>query len=389
MEIDRFLFVYYNIRQWKNEATGNRRRETRRAGTLPSVSPRQEIVMDGQERIRQLIQVLPDWFAANARDLPWRKDREPYHVWLSEIMLQQTRVEAVKGYYARFLAAVPELPALAAADPELLHKLWEGLGYYSRVRNLQKAAQTVTAQFHGVFPHDYASIRALPGIGDYTAGAICSICFDLPTPAVDGNVLRVLTRLTADGRCVDEPAVKRALGERLAACYPETGAGTLTQALMELGATVCLPNGEPKCASCPAAAFCAARETGSWQRYPVRAEKKARRVEQRTVFVFSCDGALALRKRKSSGLLAGLWEFPNLPGRLEPQAALDQAAAWGLHPRGLEKQVERTHVFTHVQWEMRCYYVNCLIQAEGFTWADEAALDGQYALPTAFRIFRY
>ena len=177
LEIDRFLFVYYNIRQWKNEATGNRRRETRRAGTLPSVFPRQEIVMDGQERIRQLIQVLPDWFAANARDLPWRKDREPYHVWLSEIMLQQTRVEAVKGYYARFLAAVPELPALAAADPELLHKLWEGLGYYSRVRNLQKAAQTVMAQFHGVFPHDYASIRALPGIGDYTAGAICSICF--------------------------------------------------------------------------------------------------------------------------------------------------------------------------------------------------------------------
>lgn len=342
--------------------------------------------MDALER---LIQILPDWFAAHRRELPWRRDREPYHVWLSEIMLQQTRVEAVKGYYARFLAAVPDIPALAKADPELLHKLWEGLGYYSRVRNLQKAAQAVMNEHGGVFPRSFAAVRSLPGIGDYTAGAICSICFELPTPAVDGNVLRVLTRLCADGRCVDDPAVKRELGASLAALYPASGVGTLTQALMELGATVCLPNGAPRCDACPAAAFCAAREGETWQRYPVRAEKKARRVEQHTVFVFSCDGALALRKRKSSGLLAGLWEFPNLPGWLTPQEALDQTAAWGLHPRSLEKQVERTHVFTHVLWNMRCYYVNCSVQAEGFIWADEAALDGRYALPTAFKMFRY
>ena len=341
--------------------------------------------MDALER---LIQILPDWFAANKRDLPWRRDREPYRVWLSEIMLQQTRVEAVKGYYARFLAAVPDIPALAEADPELLHKLWEGLGYYSRVRNLQKAAREIMDRHGGIFPRDHAAVRALPGIGDYTAGAICSICFDQPTPAVDGNVLRVLTRLTADSRCVDEPAVKRALGAKLAALYPGTGAGTLTQALMELGATVCLPNGEPKCHRCPAAAFCGAHAAGTWQNYPVRGAKKARRVERLTVFAFHCEGALALRKRKSSGLLAGLWELPNLPGWLEPQEALDQAAAWGLGPRSLEKQLERTHVFTHVQWEMRCYYVNCSVQAADFTWADEAALEGQYALPTAFRMFR-
>lgn len=341
--------------------------------------------MDALER---LIQILPDWFAANQRDLPWRRDREPYRVWLSEIMLQQTRVEAVKGYYARFLAAVPDIPALAEADSELLHKLWEGLGYYSRVRNLQKAAREIMDRHGGLFPRDHAAVRALPGIGDYTAGAICSICFDQPTPAVDGNVLRVLTRLTADSRCVDEPAVKRALSAKLAALYPGTGAGTLTQALMELGATVCLPNGAPKCPRCPAAAFCGAHAAGTWQNYPVRGAKKARRVERLTVFAFQCEGALALRKRKSSGLLAGLWELPNLPGWLEPQAALDQAAAWGLGPRSLEKQLERTHVFTHVQWEMRCYYVNCSLQAEGFTWADEAALAGQYALPTAFRLFR-
>ena len=344
--------------------------------------------MENNERLAELIRLLPDWFRENRRELPWRQDREPYHVWLSEIMLQQTRVESVKGYYARFLAAVPDIPALAGSDPELLHKLWEGLGYYSRVRNLQRAAQVVMAEHSGVFPRDYRSVRALPGIGDYTAGAICSICFDSPTPAVDGNVLRVLTRLTADARCVDELAVKRDLGASLAALYPAQGAGTLTQALMELGATVCLPNGEPKCDRCPAAGFCKAGVAGTWQQYPRRAEKKARRVERLTVFVFSCDGALALRKRKNSGLLAGLWEFPNLPGWLEPQGALDQAAAWGLRPRGLEKQVERTHVFTHVQWEMRCYYVNCIAQVEDFIWADEAALEGQYALPTAFRMFR-
>ena len=344
--------------------------------------------MDKQARMAALIRVLPGWFSANRRELPWRQNREPYRVWLSEIMLQQTRVEAVKGYYVRFLAAIPDIPTLAAADPELLHKLWEGLGYYSRVRNLQKAARQILERHNGEFPRDYASVRALPGIGDYTAGAICSICFNLPTPAVDGNVLRVLTRLTADGRCVDEPAVRRELGAALAALYPGTDAGTTTQALMELGATVCLPNGTPNCACCPAAAFCAARDSGSWQSYPVRAEKRARRVERLTVFVLSCEGMLALRKRNSSGLLAGLWEFPNVPGCLEPQEALDQVASWGLRPRNPERQLERTHIFTHVQWDMRCYYIGCAERGASFTWADEAALDGQLALPTAFRMFR-
>ncbi|MEE3458663.1 MAG: A/G-specific adenine glycosylase, partial [Candidatus Faecousia sp.] len=183
---------------------------------------------------------LPAWYASHARDLPWRQDREPYHVWLSEIMLQQTRVEAVKGYYTRFLAAVPDIPALAAADPELLRKLWEGLGYYSRVRNLQAAARQIMDEHGGVFPNACSAVRALKGVGDYTAGAICSICFDLPTPAVDGNVLRVLSRLTLDHRCIDDPTVKRAVRDELTAVYPQTGAGTLTQALMELGATVCL-----------------------------------------------------------------------------------------------------------------------------------------------------
>ena len=343
--------------------------------------------MQTDELLRTLPELLPPWFAANARALPWRQDREPYHVWLSEIMLQQTRVEAVRGYYARFLAAIPDIPSLAQADPELLHKLWEGLGYYSRVRNLQAAARQILALHGGVFPRTYAGVRALKGIGDYTAGAICSICFDLPEPAVDGNVLRVLARLRGDDRCVDEAPVKKAVRQELAAVYPAEGAGTLTQALMELGATVCLPNGAPRCEICPLRALCRSRE-GAWRRLPVRGEKRPRRRELLTVFVLDCGGALALRRRPEEGLLAGLWEFPHVPGHLEDQAALDQAAQWGVRPLGPVKMVHRTHVFTHIQWDMRCWYLNCGARAPGFVWASQEELDGRYALPTAFRMFR-
>ena len=200
--------------------------------------------------LRQLPDRLLPWFAENRRDLPWRRDREPYHIWVSEIMLQQTRVEAVRGYYARFLEALPTVADLAKAPDDGLGKLWEGLGYYSRMRNLRAAAQVVQEKWNGQIPRDYDAVRSLPGIGDYTAGAICSIAFDMPTPAVDGNVLRVLARVLADSRPVDLPAVRREAREALAAVYPEGRCGDFTQALMELGATVCLPNGAPLCDRC-------------------------------------------------------------------------------------------------------------------------------------------
>ena len=344
--------------------------------------------MDDQQILSALPALLLPWFAANKRELPWRQDREPYHVWLSEIMLQQTRVEAVRGYYTRFLAALPTVEALAAADPDRLHKLWEGLGYYSRVRNLQAAAQKIMVCHGGVFPRDYDSIRALPGVGDYTAGAIGSICFELPTPAVDGNVLRVYTRLLADARPISADATKRAVREALCAVYPAGRCGDFTQALMELGATVCVPNGAPSCAACPLSKLCRARAKDAWQQFPVKAEKKARRIERLTVFVMECDGTFAVRKRKSSGLLAGLWEYPNVSGHLDEQEALAQAETWGVRPRNLIKQLVRTHIFTHVQWEMRCYYLDCGERSPQFVWADRAALETQIALPTAFGMFR-
>lgn len=343
--------------------------------------------MDAQEILAQLPERLLPWFAAHARDLPWRADREPYHVWLSEIMLQQTRVEAVKGYYTRFLAALPNIAALAAAQPDTLAKLWEGLGYYSRVRALHAAAQQIMAAHGGVFPSDYAAIRALPGVGDYTAGAIASICFDRPTPAVDGNVLRVVARLTGDMRCVDDEKTKRAHRAALAAVYPAGQCGLFTQALMELGATVCLPNGAPGCDQCPMRDLCRSAD-GAWKRLPVRREKKPRRREELTVFLLRCGEQTAVRRRPGTGLLAGLWEFPNVPGHLSAQEAIAQAEAWGAQPHALEQVLHRTHVFTHVEWDMRCCLLRCGATPEGFIWADAAELARAYALPTAFRMFR-
>ena len=337
--------------------------------------------------LEQLPGLLLPWFAEHRRDLPWRRDREPYHVWLSEIMLQQTRVEAVRGYYLRFLERLPDIAALASAPEDVLLKLWEGLGYYSRVRNLQKAAQCVMEQHDGEFPQELSAIRALPGIGDYTAGAIASICFEAPTAAVDGNVLRVILRLTV---CADSPAdvrVRRRIGEELSAVYPAGHCGDFTQALMELGATVCLPNGAPQCEVCPLRSLCEAHAQGTELQFPTKPPKKPRRIEQRTVFVLQCGDRLAVCYRPSHGLLAGLWQLPDVPGKLETAEALRQAEQWGVHPTGILKTAERTHIFTHVQWDLRGVWLTCAAEAPQFTWADEDALRHEIGLPTAYRQF--
>ena len=338
------------------------------------------------EQLKKLPGALLPWYEANKRDLPWRKDRDPYHVWLSEIMLQQTRVEAVKGYYARFLEALPTVEALAACDDDMLHKLWEGLGYYSRVRNLKKAANVILEKHGGQFPSRYEEIRALPGIGDYTAGAICSICFDAPTPAVDGNVLRVIARLTENDTPIDLPARKKEVQTQLAAVYPAE-AGAFTQALMELGATLCGPNWKPRCEECPCRSFCGGALHETAEQYPVKLPKKGKKQEERTVFILSCDGKFALEKRPDKGLLAGLWQFPNVSGKLEAGEALTQAEHWGLKPRDIQKQIERKHIFTHICWQMRGIYLEVAEPAGEFVWLTEAQIEKEAALPTAFRQF--
>ena len=342
--------------------------------------------MDNANILAQLPEVLLPWYHQHKRDLPWRQDREPYHIWVSEIMLQQTRVEAVKGYYTRFLSHLPTIEALATCDDELLHKLWEGLGYYSRVRNLKKAAQVVMDTHGGQFPKTHAEILALPGIGDYTAGAICSIAYHLPTPAVDGNVLRVCSRLLDDPSPIDLPAIKKRITQALAAVYP-TDAGDFTQALMELGATVCGPNRKPDCENCPCKSFCLGFLHGTAESLPVKAPKKEKRQEDRTIFLFSCDGKYALEKRPSKGLLAGLWQFPNCPGHFDTTQSLSEAQRMGVSPRELLREVNRKHIFTHIVWNMKGIYLEVAETAGDFHWFTKEEINEQAALPTAFRLF--
>ncbi len=325
------------------------------------------------------------WYEANARDLPWRRDSEPYRVWLSEIMLQQTRVEAVKPYYARFLAALPDIAALAAADEEQLLKLWEGLGYYSRARNLQKAARVVVEEYGGEFPTSPENIAKLPGIGPYTAGAVASICFGVPVPAVDGNVLRVMARLAAFRGDVEAPAVKRDVARQLAALYPPGKSGAFTQALMELGAVVCVPNGAPQCARCPVAGWCAALAGGCAAELPVKKQKAPRRPEQRTVLVLVHGGRFAIQKRPGRGLLANMWEFPNVAGLLDAEQALATAAVWGLEPEGVLAEGGKKHIFTHIEWDMRFYLLACGRAAGQFCQVTREELAAGYSLPAAFR----
>ena len=323
---------------------------------------------------------LLEWYRENARVLPWRSDPTPYHVWLSEIMLQQTRVAAVLDYYRRFLDELPTVAHLAAVEEDRLMKLWQGLGYYNRARNLQKAARQIMEDHGGVFPNTYEKIRALAGVGDYTAGAIASIAFGIPAPAVDGNVLRVVARVTGDGGDILKGETKARMGAALKKVMPVEAPGDFNQALMELGAVVCLPNGAPLCDRCPAREFCDARRTGRTGELPVKTAKKPRRVEERTVFLIFHGEKVALRRRGKKGLLAGLWEYPN---ELSPAPCPVEAAALADGPAG-------RHIFTHIEWHMRSLLVEAAGEAlpEGWVWAGREELARDYALPNAFRAFR-
>ena len=320
--------------------------------------------------MKAAVSPLLEWYRVCKRDLPWRKARTFYSVLVSELMLQQTRVEAVKERYVQFLQRFPAPEALAGASEDEVLKNWEGLGYYSRARNLHKAAKIIAEQG---FPKDFAGVRALPGVGDYTAGAICSIALGLPQPAVDGNVLRILSRLYADGANIDEPATRARWSELLRAAYPpETG--DFCEALMELGAIVCVPNGAPLCGECPWAGFCRAHLAGEEERYPVRSEKKARRIVEATVLVLRCGNKYALEKRPAKGLLAGLWQFPFFEG---------EAPDFG---KVLAEKREK-HIFTHVEWRMQGRLVQARAELPQYVWATADEIRRTYAVPSALKAF--
>ena len=339
-----------------------------------------------------IAQPLLHWFWANHRVLPFRSDPTPYHVWVSEIMLQQTRVAAAVPYYERFVQELPDIPALAACEEERLLKLWEGLGYYSRVRNLQKAARIVCEQYGGQLPGDLAALKKRPGIGDYTAGAIASIGFGIPAPAVDGNVLRVFARLYNDEGDIMQPAVKAATTQKVMAQQPAEAPGDFNQALMELGALVCTP-GQPDCAACPLQALCLGRQSGNPARLPQKAPKKARKKCELTLCLAQdAAGRWLLQKRGEQGVLAGLWQPPVLAEEaLDEKKAL--AAAQKLLPAAVllkEKPLKAKHIFTHLEWHMTAYVmaVPCTPPPEGCVWASPEQLEQEYTLPGAFITLR-
>lgn len=307
--------------------------------------------------LNQIIEPLLEWFASHARVLPWREHVTPYRVWVSEIMLQQTRVEAVKPYFERFMSALPTIRDLAECEEERLLKLWEGLGYYNRVRNLQIAAQTVADKYGGELPADYDKILALKGIGHYTAGAISSIAFGIPMPAVDGNVLRVIMRVSADDSDIMSQAVKTRVEKALEEIIPAGRAADFNQALMELGATVCLPNGTPQCEVCPWNAFCEAKRLDIRNQLPVKKKAKARRLEDRTVLIIRDGDRIVLNKRPKRGLLAGLYEFPNVEGHLSEEEALKVVEHMDLQPLHIQKLEHAKHIFSHIEWHMIGYMI--------------------------------
>ena len=302
---------------------------------------------------------LLSWYDENRRILPWREEPGPYHTWLSEIMLQQTRVEAVKGYYARFLAALPEISDLADAEEEKVLKLWEGLGYYSRARNLQKAAKTIMTEYAGEMPKTFQELKKLPGIGEYTAAAIASIVYKEEIPALDGNLLRIFSRLTSYQKVVLEPEGKKLafsfFQEKMRGIDP----GNFNQALMDLGSGVCLPKGEIGCKSCPLEVFCSSSKTGNPSEYPKLPEKKKRKVEQYSIFLIRHREELLLKKRENKGLLAGLYEFYKLEGHCSEKEALEAVESLGLRPIRIKALGEAKHIFTHKEWEMIGYEVYC------------------------------
>ncbi len=338
---------------------------------------------------------LLEWYDRNKRILPWREKPSPYRVWVSEIMLQQTRVEAVKPYFERFMKALPDIESLARASEEELLKLWEGLGYYNRVRNLQRAARQIAEEYGGVMPSEYEELLKLQGIGSYTAGAIASIACGRRKPAVDGNVLRVISRLRADGRLISEGKVKAAVERDVERILPVERPGDFNQALMELGACVCIPTGAPRCGECPLAAFCRAHGEGRETEFPRKAPPKPRKIEERTVLVIRDGNRTAIRRRPGKGLLAGMYELPSLEGFLGEEEVIRYLAENGIRSLRVTPLPEARHIFTHREWHMRGYLIRVdeldreSVRGDAADWLyiEPRETARRYPIPAAFEAY--
>lgn len=333
--------------------------------------------------MKEIVPLIVDWYRQNKRELPWRKEKNPYHIWLSEIMLQQTRIEAVKKYYERFIQNLPTIDDLANVKEETLLKLWEGLGYYNRARNLKKAAQIIVKEYHGKMPQTYHELMKLPGIGEYTAGAIASIAFLEKVPAVDGNVLRVISRVLGSDKNIMLPKTKKEITAYLQEIMPKEP-DLFNEGLMEIGELICLPNGTPLCNKCPLRNVCTAKKANLTQTLPVRIKKTKKKIEQKTILLITHQDEVAIQKRSETGLLAGMYEFINIDGILNEKQLKELLSKWNLQVIKLQQLGTKKHIFTHVEWDMHGFSIEVTNKNDLFLWCKQEDLEKQYALPTAF-----
>lgn len=338
--------------------------------------------------MKELSDKITKWYLENKRDLPWRKDQNPYHVWISEIMLQQTRIEAVLSYYQRFMKELPTIESLSKVEDDKLLKLWEGLGYYNRARNLKKAAIEIMEKHHGTFPNTFEEIISLPGIGEYTASAISSICFSLPEVTIDGNVLRVYTRVFEDNSIIDQEKTRKQIREKLMKIVPKNS-GDFNEGLMELGETICLPNGIPKCEICPLKDLCQSRKNKTSLNYPVKNPKKEKKIEHLTVFMLIKENKILIEKRMQEGVLQGLWQFPNINQVMTKKEVEEYCNYKNIHPIKIEKGISYTHIFTHKKWVMNSYIITLdnKENLEGI-FVTKEMMEEAYSIPGAFQPFK-
>ena len=354
-----------------------------------------EVRLCYQKQYSEIVEPLLEWYDKGHRILPWREDPKAYKVWISEIMLQQTRVEAVKPYFNRFISELPDIKSLAECEEDKLLKLWEGLGYYNRARNLQKAAGQIMETYGGEMPRTQEELLKLAGIGNYTSGAIASIAFGEKVPAVDGNVLRILSRLSLDEEDILKDVTKRRVEHQLMEVMPGERPGDFNQALMELGATVCIPNGKPKCEVCPWEKICLAHLQGREEEFPKKEPKKKRTIEKKTILIIQDENKSALHKRPASGLLAGLYEFPNLEGHLTEKRVLEYLKKIGLEVLRIQKIEASKHIFSHKEWHMIAYQVRVdelakkgkQLERENWIFIESKEAETTYPLPSAFSAY--
>ena len=337
--------------------------------------------------LKQIVEPLIKWYEQEGRKLPWREGKNPYHIWISEIMLQQTKIEAVKKYYDRFIQELPTIQDLAKVEEDKLLKLWEGLGYYNRARNLKKAAIQIEEKFNGKMPKTYQDLITLAGIGEYTAGAISSIAFNQKVPAVDGNVLRVLSRVIKSKKDVLLPETKKEMTRKIQEILPKQ-AGTFNEAIMELGETICIPNGEPLCDRCPLANICLAKKENLVMQIPVRMKKTKRKKEEITVFLLKYKNKIAIQKREQNGLLAGMYEFPNQKEKMTKKKLEEYLKQKKIIGKNIKKVGTHKHIFTHIEWNMTAYEIETQEELKGYLWIQQKELKNKYALPTAFAVFQ-